>query len=128
VRKAEADYQAAAELAHARKPFHDQTSFHCQQSAEKYLKALLEELAIPVEKTHELGQLLTHLVPRHPSLRSLRRGLLFLTSFAVEPRYPGDNTTRRQAISALRWAGRVRDACRVLLHIHPPRPHHRRAP
>ena len=93
VRKAEADYQAAAELAHASKPFHDQVCFHCQQSAEKYLKALLEELAIPVKKTHELERLLAELRPHHPRLRSLRRGLLFLTNFAVEPRYPGDNTS-----------------------------------
>ena len=44
VRKAEADYRGALRLASAREPFHDLVAFHCQQSAEKYLKALLEEL------------------------------------------------------------------------------------
>ena len=58
------------------------------QSAEKYLKALLEELGIDVEKTHELKSLQTPLLPHHPSLRGLRRGLDFLTNFAVNPRYP----------------------------------------
>jgi HEPN domain-containing protein len=119
VRKAEADYQAAAELAQASKPFHDQVCFHCQQSAEKYLKALIEELALPLEKTHELERLLEELLPHHSRLRPLRRGLVFLTNFAVEPRYPGDNTTKRQAASALRWTGKVRNACRTILGVSP---------
>ncbi len=119
--KAEDDYRAAARLARGSEPFHDQVCFHCQQSAEKYLKALLEELAIDVEKTHELKRLLTPLLPHHPTLRLLRRGLNFLTNFAVNPRYPGKNTTKRQAASALRWGGRVRDACRTLLGMRPPR-------
>jgi HEPN domain-containing protein len=122
VRKAEGDYQAAVELAGAAKPFHDQVAFHCQQSAEKYLKAILEELAIPVVKTHELDKLLDELRPHHPSLRSLRRGLLLLTDFAVEPRYPGENTTKRQASAALRWAGKVRHASRGALGIAAQRP------
>jgi HEPN domain-containing protein len=88
VRKAEADYQVVEELTRSGKPFHDQIAFHCQQSAEKYLKALLEELAIPVKKTHELNRLLDELRPHHPHLRSLRRGLLFLTNYAVEPPLP----------------------------------------
>jgi HEPN domain-containing protein len=119
VGKAEADYQAALELAGASRPFHDQVSFHCQQAAEKYLKALLEELGIAVAKTHELERLLDELRPHHPGLRSLRRGLRFLTNFAVETRYPGNITSKRQATSALRWAGKVRDACRTLLGIRP---------
>ena len=104
-------------LARGREPFHDQICFHGQQSAEKYLKALLEELGIDVEKTHELDDLLTPLLPHHPTLRSLRRGLNFLTNFAVNPRYPGKNATKRQAAAALRWAGKVRDACRNLLGL-----------
>jgi hypothetical protein len=60
------------------------------------------------------------LLVHYPQMRGLRRGLRFLTDFAVEPRYPGEWTTKRQAISALRWAGRVRDACRRLLGLLPP--------
>ena len=90
------------------------------------MKALLEELAIDVEKTHELKRLLTPLLPHHPALRSLGRGLSFLTGFAVNPRYPGKNATKRQAASALRWAGKVRAACRALLGIRPSRLRRRR--
>jgi HEPN domain-containing protein len=96
---------------------HDQQCFHCQQAAEKYLKALLEELGHSVKKTHELEYLLDQLLPHHLTLRSLRRGLAFLSQFAVEVRYPGDNASKRQARSALRWAGRVRQACRDLLGL-----------
>jgi HEPN domain-containing protein len=99
--------------------------FHCQQCAEKYLKALLEELTLPVPKTHDLDGVLRPLHPHHPTLRSLRRGLIFLTQFAVDTRYPGESATRRQAEAARRWEGRVRTAARALLGIRPRRPHRR---
>lgn len=128
VRKAEGDYRLASRIAGGREPFHDQLCFLCQQSAEKYLKGLLEELGLPVPKIHDLDRLLTLLLPHHPWLRSQRRGLVFLTSFGVAIRYPGANASKRQAASALRWAGRVRDACRALLGVAPPRRRHGRSP
>jgi HEPN domain-containing protein len=116
-RKAEADFRAAESLAAGTEPFHDQVCFHCQQSAEKYLKALLEELGRPVPKTHDLDQLLFLLQPTFPELGRLRRGLLVLTTFAVDARYPGSRTAKRQSLSARRWSGRVRDACRGCLGL-----------
>jgi len=79
--------------------------FHCQQSAEKYLKALLQESGAPVPRTHELVALLS-LVTRHYRLRGLLRGLSFLTGFAVDMRYPPVLSTKRQAAAALRWAAK----------------------
>lgn len=102
--------------------------FHCQQCAEKYLKALLEELALTIPKMHDLDHLLTLLLGHHSSLRSLRRGLIFLTDFAVDTRYPGNNASKRQATSALRWAGRVRTAARDLLGIRARRPRRGKSP
>ena len=98
-------------------PLRDGVCFHCQQCAEKYLKALLEELGQPVPRTHDLDHLLTALRPHHSGLVAVRRGLIFLSDFAVDPRYPGANATKRQAASALRWAGRVRAECRMLLGL-----------
>ncbi|MCI0640500.1 MAG: HEPN domain-containing protein [Gemmataceae bacterium] len=121
VRKAEADYRGALRLASGREPFHDLVAFHCQQSAEKYLKAMLEELSKHIPKTHALDDLLSLLLSSHGTLASLKRGLLFLTDFAVDPRYPGSGTSKREAVSALRWAGKVRDTCRALLGLRPPR-------
>jgi HEPN domain-containing protein len=98
-------------------PLPDLCCFHAQQCAEKNLKALPEELSLTVPRTHNLVALLPLLVVHHPSLRYHRRGLDFLTRFAVDTRYPGDSATKRQAASALRWAGKVRHTCRDLLDL-----------
>jgi HEPN domain-containing protein len=128
VNKAEADFQFAAQNIRGAKAFHDQRCFLCQQSAEKYLKALLEELGLPIPRTHILRDLLALLLQHHPSLRSFTRGLKFLTRFAVGIRYPGEKASKRQATSALRWAGDVRAACRTLLGIRPRPTRRRRSP
>ncbi len=102
-------------------PLHDAVCFHCQQCSEKYLKGHLEELGLAVPKTHDLDRLSMILLPHHPSLRRLRRGLIFLTDFAVDTRYPGNSARKRQAEAALRWAERVRQEARSLLGL-PPAP------
>jgi HEPN domain-containing protein len=117
VRKAEADYRGAQKLYHPNDSLPDLCCFHCQQCAEKYLKALMADLGLTIPRTHNLIALLRLLAPHHGTLRILRRGLDFLTRFAVDTRYPGDNATKRQAASALRWAGKVRLACRKLLGL-----------
>jgi HEPN domain-containing protein len=43
VRKAEADVRGARKLAQDKVALHDLVCFHCQQAAEKYLKAFLQE-------------------------------------------------------------------------------------
>src|SRR5262245_10116226 len=117
VRKAEGDFVAIRKLARGSESAHDATCFHCQQGAEKYLKAILEELGHTVPRTHNLVALLRLLLPHHASLRRLRRGLDFVTRFAVDTRYPGDDATKRQAAAAERWARNVRDVCRTLLGL-----------
>jgi HEPN domain-containing protein len=107
----------AQHASRSRVPVHDGVCFHCQQCAEKYLKALLEEIGLPVPKTHDLDVVLSALVPSHPTLRAMRRGMLFLSDFAVDTRYPGNSASKRQAVAALRWADRVRTQARSLLGI-----------
>ncbi len=111
----------AKQIARGGVPHHDEVCFHSQQCAEKYWKALLEELGLPVPRTHVLEDLVALLLPHHASLRSFRKSARFLTRFAVATRYPGKNATKREATSALRWAGKVRAAARTLLKIPPPR-------
>ncbi len=101
---------------------HDAVCFHCQQGAEKYLKALMEELGLAIPKTHDLAILVNTLLPHHAPLRSLGRGMAFLNGFAVGIRYPGKDAKKRQAEAALRWEERARTAARALLGLHPPRP------
>jgi HEPN domain-containing protein len=121
VRKAEADYRLAVTVHRGAEPFHDAVCFHCQQSAEKYLKGLIEELGLTVPKTHDLERLRGLLTAHAAALRPLKRGMAFLTRFAVETRYPGDDASKRQAEAALRWAARVRTAARTLLGMRPGR-------
>jgi HEPN domain-containing protein len=123
VRKAEGDFVAVRKLARGSEPAYDAT---CFQGAEKYLKALLEELTRAIPRTHNLVALLRLLLPHYGSLGGLRRGLDFLTRFAVDTRYPGDTATKRQAKAAQRWADKVREPCRLLLGIRSRRRHHRR--
>jgi HEPN domain-containing protein len=120
VKKAEADLLAATALADEDLSVHEVVCFHCQHAAEKYLKALLQESGDPVPRTHDLVELLSLVTPHYP-VRGLPRGLKSLSDFAVEPRYPGKSATKRQAQAALRWAGKVRAACRGLLGLPSPR-------
>ena len=117
VRKAEADHRTAARLAGGAEPSHDHVCFLCQQSAEKYLKALLEELGLPVPRTHDFVLLGTTLLPHHPEIKSVRRGFPLLSRFAVAVRYPGFTAVSRQAHAALRWAGQMRGTARRLLGV-----------
>src|SRR5438445_602056 len=108
LRKAEEDYVVAERENRSDIPVHDVVCFHCQQGAEKYLKGLMEELGLFVPKTHFLDVLLTAVKQYYPELKGLRRGMLFLSVFAVDARYPGEDATKRQAMAALRWSRRVR--------------------
>ena len=98
-------------------PLRDLACFHCQQSAEKYLKALLQESGSVVPRTHKLIDLLDLLLPHDPTLRTLRRALKSLTKFAVDFRYPGELATTRQLQSASRNAERVRSEIRSRLGL-----------
>ncbi len=91
--------------------------FHCQQSAEKYLKALIQELGQVVPHTHDLGTLLGSLQVHHPQLLILRKQLKTLTRYAVEYRFPGVKATKRKAEAALRHAEKVRSAVRERLGV-----------
>src|SRR5512140_2931294 len=88
--KAERDYQAAHQLA-ATQSLHEIAAFHCQQAAEKYLKALLVQRGIPFPKTHDLAELLDLLLPLAPQLAESLDEASTLTPYGVEIRYPSDS-------------------------------------
>src|SRR5260370_30268069 len=96
IARAEDDFAVARKLFKSRPLFNDQICFHCQQAIEKYLKAMLQHLGLPVPRTHDIPRLVTLLLPTDKTLRKLRRGTKNLTRYAVEYRYPGLKTTPRQ--------------------------------
>jgi len=75
----------------------DAICFHAQQCVEKYLKAWLTEQGVDFPKTHDLEALAKLCLPFLPELQSLMDDLRFLTSFAVEIRYPGILTSKPDA-------------------------------
>lgn len=117
VRKAEEDWLGARKLADQKPPLRDLACFHCQQAAEKYLKALLQEAGAVVPKTHDLDDLLDLLLPHDATPASFRRLLHSLTRYAVDYRYPGIRATTRQMRAALRHAERVRREARFRLGL-----------
>jgi len=89
----------------------DIVCFHCQQCAEKYLKALLVSLSVHFPKTHDL-RLLLDLVPERVSLDLLRTRVIPLNRYVIEGRYPGEwePITAEEAQEALAMAREVRTA------------------
>ncbi len=117
VRKAENDLAAARQLLKTKPLLSDEICFHCQQSIEKYFKGLLAEHRSPIQKTHDLSILLQQLIPKDPTLAPLKRGLKGVSRYAVEYRYPGMNTTGRQARAAYKKALVIRGEIRNRLGL-----------
>jgi HEPN domain-containing protein len=114
--------RAAIRLSKAKPPLTDPTCFLCQQAVEKYLKAFLQEFGLAIPFIHDLDRLLLLLLPHDPTLRPLRRGLKGLTRFAVDFRYPGYHASKREMLSVLGRAKRLRQHVRQRLGLdRPPR-------
>jgi HEPN domain-containing protein len=116
IAKAEDDFQAASALNRKRKlPLPDQVAFHCQQSAEKYLKTFLHEHDVSFAKTHDLAALLTLALPIEVQLDGLRPDAKLLTEFGVDFRYPGMRAEADEANAALKAMRAFRSAFRKRL-------------
>jgi len=116
VKKAEGDWDVVLLLRRSRKQNrYDAIRFHCQQCAEKYLKARLQEASARFPYTHDLSELLLLVLPLEPSWALLQPELATLTNAAVLFRYPGQWTTARQAKQAFSISQRVRSMARLSL-------------
>lgn len=118
IKKAEADYQLAVTLARRRKvPVYDHACFLFQQSAEKYLKARLEEAGVRFPKTHDLVVLLQLATPLEPLWTSFIVAARKLNNYAVMLRYPGNDATAAEMKSAYRDAKAIRVEARAVLGL-----------
>ena len=79
----------------------DAVCFHAQQAIEKCLKGLLQHCEIRFSKTHDLSALLELLLPRFPDLNVLDDDMEWMSAFAVEIRYPGEDATETDVKTAL---------------------------
>jgi HEPN domain-containing protein len=73
--------------------------FHCQQAAEKSLKAVFVALDLVPPRTHHLDTLLASLLPQAASLAEVRESLTYLNGFAVLPRYPAFEGTGAEPVA-----------------------------
>jgi len=111
--RAEEDYSVACGLLRRRKVPANSICFHCQQAAEKYIKAVLQEVPIRFGKTHDLEALACLGTAVAPELVMMSADLALLSDYAVKYRYSGQDATVRQARSAGAAARRVRAAARA---------------
>ena len=105
-------YIGMAELAIAQKTdYTDAICFHCQQAAEKYLKALLVIKKIEFKRTHHLTYLLDLISEKIDTSEKLYSYVEKLESFAVEVRYPDDmyEPTQKEAKEAFNAAIKIKN-------------------
>ena len=120
IQKAEGDLATAGRELRARKnPNFDAACFHAQQCAEKYLKAVLQELSIPFGKSHNLVALLELITPHETSWEETRPHLEILTVYAVAFRYPGESADKSAARAAVRSLQSIRTQARRSLALPP---------
>lgn len=70
-------------------PFYDTAVYHCQQAAEKAIKAFLTSRDIPFTRTHNLVSLIALCLPEEPEFNKWEEEAETLTPYATEFRYPG---------------------------------------
>jgi HEPN domain-containing protein len=68
----------------------DTAAYHCQQAAEKALKAFLALHEVQFSKIHLLLPLVEQSIDVDPDFAQLREAVETLTPFATVFRYPGD--------------------------------------
>jgi HEPN domain-containing protein len=92
--------------------------YHCQQAAEKALKAFLAYCDIEPPKTHDLGQLCEMCIEQDASFSEIYEICSKLTSYGVATRYPQeiivDETIAKTAIER---AQTIHDFCRAKVPV-----------
>ena len=111
LQKARQDLEASAWLLESPRPLYGAAGFHCQQAAEKALKAYLSWQERPFERTHSLVALVGMCLKFSSDFDVLRTAATNLTPYAVTTRYPGDlpDISAQEAREALILARQIMD-------------------
>ena len=115
--KAREDLAAAEILVAQQPPLLGIIGFHCQQAAEKYIKAFLVLHDIKFTKTHDIELLIDLIGNVDNSLADILHDAIILSDYGVDVRYPGDipELTPEEAKEAVKLASMVRNAIRSAL-------------
>ena len=86
--KAWRDLETARRAATGQPPFYDVAVYHCQQAAEKAVKAFLVHRGKPYQRTHDIEVLVDLARELNPAFSSLVDAADALTPYASRFRYP----------------------------------------
>jgi HEPN domain-containing protein len=118
IEKAEGDFITAQREYRARKfPNFDASCFHAQQTAEKYLKAWLQEAGKDIPRIHNLVELVSICLEIDGTFTVLEPELRGLDGYAVRTRYPGQNANKDEAFAAIKLAKSTRGFIRLKFGI-----------
>jgi len=116
VSKAEGDFLTAGREIRARKsPNYDAVCFHCQQCAEKYLKAVLQANDKHIPKIHNLIEIMALCLQVDSTFEMLRADLIALERYSVHVRYPGVSAEKEDAKTAFQAVKVAREFVRQKL-------------
>jgi hypothetical protein len=95
-------------------------AYHCQQAAEKLVKAVLLQAGLAFPKTHDIAALVG-LLPNHPPLKDKLGNFEKLTPFGVAYRYPAEDEWEIPSAEAIEtWRKRSRLSGRCCDRIYQP--------
>jgi HEPN domain-containing protein len=122
LRKARRDLDSAQRLLQGDPPYLDTAVYHCQQAAEKALKACLTASGIPFPKTHDLTLLVELSADVNLEFAELREAAIILTPYATLFRYPDAvlEPTAPDAAEALAYAVQMLAVVEAALGSPPP--------
>jgi HEPN domain-containing protein len=111
--KANHDLQNARIVGAAEEGPLDTAIYHCQQTAEKAVKAFLVHCGLTPEKTHDIRKLTLQAAAHEPQFNDLLDMAAALTPYAWQTRYPDDLAetypTREEFDEALNHAQAIYD-------------------
>jgi HEPN domain-containing protein len=113
--RAEEDYVLSRSALRRKAPLLYGATFHAQQCAEKYLKALLVAHRCAFPRTHDLAALYDLCIQADLPVPIEVEPLERLNAYAVQVRYPGDDPTLEEAREAVEIAQAVRRWARSVL-------------
>jgi HEPN domain-containing protein len=118
IAKADGDWRVARrESKVTHHPNYDAICFHCQQCAEKYLKAYLQERTMNFPRTHDLKHLLGLCNVLDGMFVMVQEDLRVLDGYSVAVRYPGDTANKDEAQAAVKAMERARKFVRRKLGL-----------
>lgn len=109
--KADNDLKTAIIMNKEEHPPTDVVCFHCQQCAEKYLKAYLVNVDHDFPKTHDLEHLLSLCMLHDKSFKEIEEYAILLTDYAVETRYVDEwrEITKDESFHAIDGAKKIKN-------------------